>query len=62
MTSPTFMTHVDLKNVNIKSESLTIPTEDMVPMKCVYDFIFENIEPSNDQKLKVNIYFSLIAL
>ncbi|CAF1992491.1 unnamed protein product, partial [Rotaria magnacalcarata] len=53
MTSSKFTDNVDLKNVNIKSESHTVSTEDMVSMKCVYDLMFNKIEPSNNNKLKV---------
>jgi hypothetical protein len=51
--------HIDFENVNAKSESFTDCTEDMEWMKCVYDLIFEAIEPTDDQKLKVKVDFLL---
>ena len=39
---------------------LYIDIKDMASTKSVYDLIFKNIQPSNDEKLKVTIYFLLV--
>jgi hypothetical protein len=59
MTSCPSTDNTDCKNVEVKSELHTSSTDKMDIKKCIYNLMFNNIEPSDDQKLKVRIYFSL---
>jgi hypothetical protein len=60
MTSSDCTNCIDFNNVNIKSESLTNCMESMEWMKYAYDLIFEMVEPTDEQKLKVKVVFFFI--
>jgi hypothetical protein len=59
MASSTPANQVNSENVDVKSESST-STDKMVIDKYIYDLIFNNIEPSNDHKVKVRIFFQFL--
>jgi len=56
----------DFNIIEVKSLPLLSSIDTKEHLKCLYDYIFHDIEPSNEQKLRVNIlyfayYFNIIS-
>jgi hypothetical protein len=63
MASSSLNNDVDWNIIETKSEPLTPSTDRKDQhLKCLYNYLFHDIEPSNEQKLRVNISILLIIL
>ena len=51
---------VELNSVEIKSETLVSSTDPTEHLKCLYNYLFHDVQPSNEQKLRVNTSILLI--
>jgi hypothetical protein len=61
MASSSLRNDVELNIIEVKSEPLTSSTDRTKYLKCLYDYIFHDIEPSDEQKLRVK-YLSILII